>query len=149
MLNSVIAKADVVFSKVYPDYRKFFKYLVAGAIATAVDMSILFLIISHTEIYYQLAGIISYHAGMLTSFYLNRRFTFKSDYNKVHFQFASFALVAYTQLVLIQAVWFVLVEIIFRTNDDRLILASRAITVIIGFVYAFFINKALTFKIFK
>lgn len=146
---SVLEMADATFLKVYPDYRKFLKYLVAGAIATTVDMTLLFLIISGSDLYYQIAGIISYHAGMVTSFYINRRFTFRNDYSKVHFQFASFALVAYSQLLLIQAAWFVLVDLIFRTGDDRLIMLSRAITVVIGFVYAFFVNKTLTFRIFK
>ncbi len=144
-----MVQADVAFSKVYPDYRKLMKSFMVGVVATVMDMAVLFLLISNVDIMYLFANIVSYHVGMVVSFTLNKTFTFKNTYDKYHYQFISFALVAYSQLILTTALLFVLVDMVFGHDTNTYVMISKAIVAFVGFVYAFIVNKSLTFKIFK
>lgn len=148
-MNSTLAKAEVVLSRVYPDYKKFFRYLAVGAFSTAINMSAYALIVGYTAVGYLLAGVISYHAGMVFSFYLNRTYTFRNAYEKVHYQMASFALVAYTQLLIVELVLFLVMELVFRSDDDVHKLIAYGIAIAVGFIYAFIVNNRLTFSRFK
>lgn len=148
-MKDLLLQADVAFSRVYKDYRKLMKSFLVGVVATLTDMAILFLIINNTELWYLFAAIVSYHCGMVVSFILNKTFTFKNTYDKYHYQFMSFALVAYSQLILTTALLYLIVEQIFGSDTSTYVMIAKLMVSFVGFVYAFIVNKSLTFKIFK
>lgn len=148
-MKDVFLQADVIFSKFYPDYRKLLKYLSVGLVTTTIDTSIYLLLLSTTRIDYLIVNVISFHSGMVVSYYLNRTFTFRSQYEKVHFQLASFAIVAYLQLLLGEAILFILVDLVFKNDALTYTLIAKGAAIAVGFVFAYVTNKKLTFKIFN
>ena len=149
MIN-VLVKADAAMAGVYKDYRKLVKALMVGVLATLVDMTVLFVLINYFDVFYLSGQAISFLLGMCVSFYLNKNFTFRVKSGKVHFQFASFSIVAFTQYLLTLGLMFVFVDIVFNNPDSNVVvMVSKVIVAFIGFVYAFTLNKSLTFKLFK
>lgn len=148
-LTGLLSKFDMMFSSVYADYKKFVKYLSVGIIATLADWSFFFMFINFTELFYLYALAASYFIGMVISFFLNKRYTFNNTYQKVHFQFATFAIVAMIGLALNEVLFFGFVHYIFASMDDFSLMASRVIVTLIVFVWNFIANKRTTFKIFQ
>lgn len=149
-LIDVLVKADATLAGVYKDYKKLVKALIVGVLATLVDMAILFILINYFDVFYLSGQAISFLLGMCVSFYLNKNFTFRVKSGKVHFQFASFSIVAFTQYLLTLGLMFVFVDMVFNNPDSNaIVMVSKVIVAFIGFVYAFTLNKSLTFKIFK
>jgi putative flippase GtrA len=146
----VLVKADAALASVYKDYRKLIKALMVGVLATLVDMAFLYAFINFFGIFYLYGQAMSYLIGMAVSFYFNKTFTFRVNSGKVHYQFASFSIVAFTQYLLTLGLMFVFVDIIFNDpSSSMIVMASKVIVAFIGFVYAFTLNKSLTFKLFK
>ena len=149
MIN-VLVKADAALVGVYKDYKKLVKALMVGVLATLVDMTVLFVLINYFDVFYLSGQAISFLLGMCVSFYLNKNFTFRVKSGKVHFQFASFSIVAFTQYLLTLGLMFVFVDMVFNNPDSNaIVMFSKVIVAFIGFIYAFTLNKSLTFKIFK
>jgi putative flippase GtrA len=146
---SVLETADATFLKVYPDYRKFVKSLMVGVIATLVDLFFLFALKNYLDLFYLYAAGTSYLIGMVVSYYLNRKFAFRNTYDKPHYQFGAFALVALSGWVLNNALMFAFVDLLFNNDANLYVMLSKVVVAFIGFVYTFTINKSFTFKIFK
>lgn len=149
MIN-VLVKADAALVGVYKDYKKLVKALMVGVLATLVDMVFLYVFKNYLDVFYLTAQAMSYLLGMGVSFYFNKTFTFRNKSNKVHFQFASFSIIAFTQYLLTLGLMFLFVDMIFNDpSSNVIVMTSKVIVAFIGFVYAFTLNKSLTFKIFK
>jgi len=149
-LINVLVKADAAMAGVYKDYRKLIKALMVGVLATLVDMAFLYIFKNYLNVFYLTAQAMSYLLGMGVSFYFNKTFTFRNKSSKVHFQFASFSIIAFTQYLLTLGLMFVFVDMVFNNPDSNVIvMTSKVIVAFIGFVYAFTLNKSLTFKLFK
>ena len=149
VINTIV-KADAALAGVYKDYRKLIKALMVGVLATLVDMAFLYVFINFFGIFYLFGQAMSYLLGMAVSFYFNKTFTFQNKSSQIHYQFASFSVVAFTQYLLTLGLMFVFVDIVFNNPDSNfIIMGSKVIVAFIGFVYAFTLNKSLTFKIFK
>jgi putative flippase GtrA len=141
---------DTMLSSVYRDYIKLVKYLAVGIVGTLADWLIFALIIGYTSLFYVLAMALSYFVGMVINYVLNRRFTFNNTYKKVHYQFASFALIALIGLGIQEALMVGLVHYMLAdTNVDLLLMASRVIATFAGFIWTFIANKKITFKVFQ
>jgi putative flippase GtrA len=145
----VLVKADAALSSVYKDYRKLIKALMVGVLATLVDMTFLYIFKNNLGVFYLTAQAMSYLIGMAVSFYFNKTFTFRNKSTQVHYQFASFSIVAFTQYLLTLGLMFVFVDIVFNDTSNYFVMLSKVIVAFIGFLYAFGLNKSLTFKIFK
>jgi len=148
-VNDMLVKADATLAGVYKDYRKLAKALLVGVLSTLVDMAFLFAFINFFGIFYLVGQAMSYLVGMCVSFYFNKTFTFRVTSGKVHYQFASFSLVAFTQYLLTLALMYVFVDMVFDNTSSYFVMVSKVIVAFIGFVYAFTLNKSLTFKLFK
>jgi putative flippase GtrA len=147
---NVLVKADAALASVYKDYRKLIKALMVGVLATLVDMAFLYVFINFFGIFYLVGQAMSYLLGMGVSFYFNKTFTFRNKSSQVHYQFASFSLVAFTQYLLTLGLMFLFVDIVFDSPESSaIVMVSKVIVAFIGFVYAFTLNKSLTFKLFK
>lgn len=141
---------DAMLSGVYRDYVKLVKYLTVGIVGTLADWIVYTLVILFTETYFGLAIVLSYSVGMVINYALNRRFTFNSTYKKVHYQFASFALIAVVGLGVQEAFMYGLVHYLLGdTGANTLLLASRVAATFVGFTWTFIANKKITFKRFR
>lgn len=147
--NELLTRTDTTFSRIYPDYRKFFKYLGIGVIATVADWALFFSLINYTTIFYLYALAGSYFVGMIISFFLNKHYTFKNTYEKVHFQFASFAIVAIIGLGLNEGLLYGLIHYVFASDSETYLMISRVIVTFIVFIWNFILNKSVTFKVFQ
>ncbi|MCD1294853.1 GtrA family protein [Methanocella sp. CWC-04] len=112
-------------------------------------MGSLFVLNDFMNVFYLYANICSYTLGMVISFYLNKYYNFKNTYKKVHYQFISFALVAVTGLVLNTALMYVFVHYLFSNDTSMFVMISKLIATFIVFIWNFFINKSVTFKVFQ
>jgi putative flippase GtrA len=146
---NALARADVLFARVYPDYRKLVKALIVGVFATVVDTAVLLALTNYVGLFYLMSKAISFLVGMVVSFYFNKTFTFKNTSDKVHYQLASFSIVAFTQYLLTLGLMYVFVDMIFDNSTNVYLIISQIIVAFIGFIYAFLLNKSLTFKIFR
>jgi putative flippase GtrA len=141
---------DALFSRVYRDYVKLVKYLAVGIVGTLADWLVFALIIGYTSLFYVLAMAMSYFVGMIINYVLNRRFTFNNKYKKVHYQFASFAVIALIGLGIQEALMVGLVHYLLAdTSADLPLIASRVIATFAGFAWTFVANKKITFKVFQ
>lgn len=149
-LIDVLVKADAAMAGVYKDYRKLIKALMVGVLATLVDMAFLYIFKNYFDVFYLTAQAMSYLLGMCVSYYFNRTFTFRNKSSQVHYQFVSFSIVAFTQYLLTLGLMFIFVDMIFNNPDSNVIvMGSKVVVAFIGFVYAFTLNKSLTFNLFK
>ncbi len=149
MQVELLAKVDTVLSGVYSDYLKFFRYLGIGIISTLVDWAIFYMLIGSLGVFYMLALAISYLISTVISFFLNKRYTFRNTYKKVHFQLASFVAVAIAGLAINEAIVYGLAHYVFGSNASLALMAARVIATFIAFVWNFMINKRVTFQVFQ
>lgn len=146
----LLQKVDTALSSIYHDYMKLVKYLAVGAVGTIADWSVFYLLIDFIGLYYLVAMAISYLVGMVINFFLNKHFTFENTYKKLHFQFASFALIALIGLALQEAIMYGLVQYMFgATSDSTLLFVARVVATLAGFIWTFIANKKVTFKVFQ
>jgi putative flippase GtrA len=146
----LLQTCDTVLSGVYRDYVKLFKYLAVGIVGTGADWLVFALVIGYTGIFYALAMAMSYFVGMIINYALNRRFTFNNTYKKMHYQFASFAVIALIGLGIQEAFMVGLVHYLLAdTSADPLLMASRVIATFAGFIWTFIANKKITFEVFR
>lgn len=148
-MMDILTKADAFFAGIYKDYRKFFKYLGVGTIATIADWAVFFVLIGTFDVLSMYAVAMSYFVGMVINFFLNKFYTFNNTYKKVHFQFLSFALVAVIGLGLTEVLLYVFTQYVFDSPSDLVLMVSRVIVTFIVFVYNYIANKRTTFKIFQ
>jgi putative flippase GtrA len=146
-VSPLFTKVDAACSQVYPDYRQLLKYLAVGAISTTINLLVFYLILRTMSFMDLYVNIVSYHAGMFVSYYLNRVFTFRSAYEKIHLQLARFVIVAYSQFLIVELVLFIVAHLVFHSNAIAVEMISNMIAVAVGFVYAYTINKRFTFRI--
>jgi len=149
MQVELLAKVDTVLSGVYSDYLKFIRYLGIGIIATLVDWAIFYMLIGALGVFYVLALAISYLISTVLSFFLNKRYTFRNTYKRIHFQLASFVAVAAAGLAINEAIVYVLVYYIFGSSASMALMAARVIATFVVFIWNFMINKRVTFHIFR
>lgn len=122
----------------------FLRYVFFAGTATIVDMSLLFVFTEFAHIYYFWSGLLSYFAGMITNYSLNKVYTFKNKSKKIMHQFGLFAIVALVGLGLNQLfLWF------FTDIVGLWYLFSKIITVGLVMFWSFFGHKYITFKFLK
>jgi len=129
--------------------KKFFKYISVGVVGEVVDFGLLFVLTSVLGVFYAVSGTISYIAGVLTNYILNKRFTFKYHTKNIWDQ-----LYALSRVVLIS-----LGSIIINTTLLTMLvefaglnyMIAKVITAIFLFFYVlignFYIFKTKIFKL--
>ena len=146
----IVKTADSIFSGIYQDYRKLVKYLAVGIVGTIADWIVFALFLHYTVIFYALAMVVSYSVGTVINYVLNRRFTFNNTYKKVHYQFASFALIAVVGFGIQELLMFGIVQYVFGDSSaDTLVMVARMVATFVGFAWTFIANKKITFKVFQ
>jgi putative flippase GtrA len=129
-----------MLKQIFIKYRKLVLYAIIGCGCAVLDFSIYSLLIQLIALPYLYANIISVHCGVLTSFFLNRQFTFKVK-NKTLLRLLSFYLIGMTGLLISSGLLFVFVE---QLHLNALI--SKAITVIFVALIQFLCNSFVSFR---
>jgi putative flippase GtrA len=145
----ILAKADAVLSRVCSNSPQFARYLGIGVIATIVDWTIFYLLIGYLGIFYLLALATSYFSSTALNFFLNRRYTFRNKYRRVHVQLAFFVIVAVIGLGLNETIVYSLAHLIPGGMTDVVLMAARVIATVVVFMWNFALNKRITFRLFQ
>jgi putative flippase GtrA len=122
----------------------FVTYVFFAGIATLVDLSLLFTFTEFFGIYYFFSGILSYFAGGIIHYILNKKYTFKNKSKKIVAQLSVFFGVALIGLIINQAVLYVLVEI-----GSIWYMFAKLISIFIVLLWNFTGHKYITFKVLK
>ncbi len=122
------------------DVRLFVLYVIYAGLATVVDVGLLWVFTALLGIYYLLSAALSYCAGMLTNFLLNKFFNFRNRSQQLAAQFGVFAAVALVGLALNQLVIFSLVEWFHIWY-----IGAKLVSVVIVALWSFWGHKHFTF----
>jgi putative flippase GtrA len=144
-----ITKAETTTSRVSGDHRQFARYLGIGILATLADWAIFYALAGFLGVFYALALATSYCASTVLNFFLNRRYTFRNTYRRVHVQLAVFGAVAITGLGLNELIMYGLVQITPGSKTGISLMVTRVIATAVVFVWNFALNKRFTFRIFR
>ena len=130
------------FIKTKPEktFHQFLRYLVAGGVATGVDVSVLFILYQFLHINYLIAAAISYSCGILTNFTINVLFVFEST-GRLKKEFIIF--------VSVGAIGLIWTEIILWALSDRLslpVMLAKLVAIIFVLNWNFFMRKKLVFR---
>jgi putative flippase GtrA len=145
----IIAKVDVVLSRACGACPQFARYLGIGVVATLVDWVIFYLLIAYLGVFYLLALAVSYFASTALNFFLNRRYTFRNTYKRVHVQIVFFIAIAIVGLGLNETIVYGLAHLLPGGVTDAALMASRVIATLVVFVWNFALNKRITFRLFQ
>jgi len=119
---------------------KFIKYCFFGGLAAIIELASFFIINSFFEISYFIATPISFIIAATTNFILQRKFTFKNNYEKKHKQFIVFALIAIGGLIINWAATIAYVELF-----HLLPILAKFFAILTALIYNYTMNKKITF----
>ncbi|MBU0906599.1 MAG: GtrA family protein [Nanoarchaeota archaeon] len=117
--------------------------MLAG-IATIVDLGLLFFLTEFVKIWYFYSAMISYFAGMITNYSLNKYLNFKNKSKRVALQFTMFMFVALIGLALNQIILLVLVG-----RWGLWYIFAKAISIFVVMFWSFFGHRKITFNILQ
>ena len=130
---------EFIKNKPEKTFHQFLRYLVAGGMATGVDVSILFVLYQFLHVNYLIAAAISYACGILTNFTVNVLFVFEST-GRIKKEFIIFASVG--------AIGLLWTELILWTLSDKLnlpVMLAKLVAIIFVLNWNFFMRKKLVF----
>jgi putative flippase GtrA len=119
-------------------------YVICAGVATLVDMGLLYVLTEYLELWYLYSAALSYLAGMVTNFTLNKTYNFRNRSRRIAPQFGLFAGVALVGLVLNQVILYLLVSLV-----GIWYMYGKVITVCIVLLWSFSGHKRFTFGLLK
>ena len=122
----------------YQIYRNFILYAVFGTVSTGVDFCIFWILKSSLP--YQIANAISFHAGILCSFLLNKNINYKVE-NRIFLRFIVFYLVQLLGLGVSSLTLDVLIE---RMGFSALL--AKGCSVLTVALILFLLDNFITFR---
>ena len=130
------------FIKTKPEktFHQFLRYLVAGGMATGVDVFTLLILYQFLHINHFIAAAISYFCGILTNFTINVLFVFEST-GHIKKEFIIFFSIGVVGLI-----W---TEIILWTFSDKLglpVMVAKLIAIAFVLNWNFFMRKKIAFN---
>jgi putative flippase GtrA len=119
------------------------RYLLVGALAFSIDICTLFLLTHFLNIYYLYSAVIGFIAGLLFNYYFSITWVFTDRFfiNRSHLEFFFFSLIGIGGLLLNEALLWILVSFFFVQY-----LVAKVVTVVVVFMWNFFIRKWLLFS---
>lgn len=124
--------------------RLFTLYVVFAGFATLVDIGILYSLSEFAGLWYFYSAIVSYAAGMVTNYSLNKYLNFRNKSKRIIPQFSLFMAVALVGLTLNQAIIYSLVEFF-----GVWYIFAKLMAIAIVMFWSFFGHKKLTFSVLK
>ncbi|TSC96058.1 MAG: putative membrane protein [Parcubacteria group bacterium Athens1014_10] len=132
MLNKIIQK---------PAIRQFVKFCFVGGFNTFLDFFIYTILTRFAHFYFLLANLFSICASATSSFFLNKKWTFKNKDNKVKEQYLKFWGIIIVGAGFNQAILFFLVKYLGVYD-----LLAKAVAVAVLLFWNFFMGKYWVFK---
>ncbi|MBO7491515.1 MAG: GtrA family protein [Bacteroidales bacterium] len=120
-------------------YRNFILYCLIGVVNTGVDFGV-FTLLRWFGLHYLVANLISYHCGIVCSFFLNKYYNFKV-YDKSARRFLSFYMISLIAVGVSEGLLYLLIQVL-SLND----LLAKLISMVIIAVGQFLFVKKFTFK---
>jgi putative flippase GtrA len=115
------------------------RFAVVGGMNTAIDALLFFLLTATTSIAPVIANVISYSAGMLNSYFMNRSWTFRGALGGRHReQFLKFAIFNFLTLGASSA-------IVWQAAPRWGLVSGKIAAVIATFVLGYFVNRIFVF----
>lgn len=121
-------------------FSQFIKFCFTGVINTLITLSLFYILTYKFKIFYLLANVISYIAGMINSYIMNRKWVFKSD-NSVIKSSAKFLVINLLSLGLSTLLLHAFVK---NLNLNKML--SQIITTGMVMIINYFGNKLWTFR---
>jgi putative flippase GtrA len=116
-----------------------FRFAIVGAINTMVDAAVFFFMLTATNISPVWANVLSYSTGMISSFILNRSWTFRvatdAPWKIQLFKFVGVNILTLTLSTLV--VWSLSIYI----NP----LSAKAVSILVTFIFGFLLNRNIVF----
>jgi len=128
----------------YPVLKEFVKYCLVGGTNAVLDYSIYLGLTRFFDFWqknFLAANFVAIFFANLSSFFLNKYFTFQNRSNKLFQQYLKFILVSLVYLGIVQGIMFVGVKIIGLYDIWAKVAASA-----VGLIWNFFANKYWSFR---
>lgn len=119
---------------------KFIKYCFFGGLAAIIELASFFIINSIFGIGYFITTPISFIIAATANFFLQRKFTFKNNYEKKHKQFIVFALIAIGGLIINWIATIAYVELFHLAP-----IIAKFFAILTALIYNYTLNKKITF----
>lgn len=120
---------------------EFIRYFVIGVIATIIDWGSFYFLALGINLHYQPSLIISFSAGAITNYTLNKIFTFKCKSKQIITQFSFYTIVSLLSLFVSMGIMLILVDLLLLHK-----LVSRITTTFIMLIANYLMHKHLTFN---
>ncbi len=130
----------VIMKRLFEKHRHFLMYVLIGAVATAVDMTVFFLLSDVLDLNYIISNIISVFIGIFTSFELNSRFNFRKTNLRMR------RLISFTIVCLLGMAMGSLLLVLFYSHLGMPKYIAKVLSVISAGVFQFLFNKNITFR---
>lgn len=121
---------------------QFFRYAFVGGIASVVDWGVLWGV-EKIGVYYLLAAVVSFFAGLLTNFLLSKKLVFHGETARVNsfVEFLAYGAIGAVGLLLTLLIMFVLTE-----WAKFYFMVSKIIATVLVLMWNFFARKVLIYK---
>lgn len=124
----------------YRRYRNFILYCFIGCSGAGLDLIIYSILVSFTDIDYQIANMISCSCGIINNFFLNYFFNFKTR-NRFVIRFLSFYSVGLLGLGISSLMLYLLIE---RLGINKIF--AKILTIFVVTIVQYALNKYISFR---
>ncbi len=125
---------------IYKKYRNLILYCLIGCVGASLDFCVFSCLTVFGGIHYQTANVISISVGIITNFFLNYYFNFKSK-NKLLLRFISFYLVGMLGLGISCALLWFLIDCC-KIN----VICAKIGTIVLVTIIQYTLNKLISFR---
>ncbi len=94
----------------HPETRRFGKFAIVGILNTSIDFLVFFVLVHFAAVPYLWANFFSYCVATINSYYLNRRWTFRSSVGNWQREFGQYFLVITIGFLLNEGLLYILVD---------------------------------------
>ena len=141
---NILKKVKLSLTKLFEKNSNFAFYVLIGGFATIIDFSVLYSLTEYFNVNYFYSAAIAYCFGMLTNFYLNKKYNFKNKSKKIVHQAGLFFIIASIGLAINQFVIWFLVSVF-----GVWYITAKLVSVIVVLFWSFNGHKRFTFHYFK
>jgi len=127
--------------KTPPQFKRFFKYCLAGTFSAIIDLSILWFLTEKVGLFYLVSATIGFIIGTTIFYTISRKWTFKGTKTKIARSYVTLMLVAGTGLVLTIILLAFFVQVL---EINYMISRIIAAFIVLGWTYN--MNRHVTFK---
>jgi putative flippase GtrA len=125
----------------HPETRRFVKFGLVGVVNTTLDMGVYILLSTGFHVHYVVANIFAFMVAGINSYYLNRRWTFRSTADNWRREMVKYLIVIGTGFLINEALLYILVE-----HGSLGKIMAKLVVVAVVLVWNFGVNRLWTFR---